>query len=673
MALARARRVFGLLTLLALASPFGCTPGERRIVITGGPTKRPVPRDPKIGDYANDIASKDVWDALAATPGTQHVARSEVVKTIFDRTDGKLYFLESRVWPLHYDFAKRFLVKKDAPIADQTVFNQAEYRSEDRRFVLGTLTHYVDTDRYTFDLFASDTLSVEKLVSVFEAIRAHVFFEKELAYRPVPPSHEQAVDRLRQSMPILTTAEIFAGIRYQPLEIGDAYGTLRIVKRGEKLDRTTLRPWDIVVLAEQPEDIPVVSGVVTDEIQAPLGHINVLCHNRQTPNMALREASTNPDFIALAGQLVRLSVGEQSFQISRATREEVDRALESKRPKKGFTPIRDDRFLGLPSLDELTKDDIRFVGAKTAQLAVVRSLLPKEKVPKGFAVPFAAYARFLKENGFDQRIHAMLGDRTFREDPAVRVRELDRLRDDMSRGKVAEEIVSGVVHRAEQMLPKGKIRLRSSTNAEDLPGFNGAGLYRSVRVDAPVAADIARGLREVWASTWLSAAYEEREFYRINHETVGMAVLVQESVDDNIGTGVAITANPFSQGNPGFFLNTQANGGSVTGAKGNEIPEQILYYTYDGGRGFERMSRSSLNGGKNILEDAVVEELVRDLRKIHDAFTGDPFGASGKAVDVEYIVRNSVPHIVIVQARPYAVVWPEARKWRDENGKLVVP
>jgi hypothetical protein len=244
----------------------------------------------------------------------------------------------------------------------------------------------------------------------------------------------------------------------------------------------------------------------------------------------------------------------------------------------------------------------------------------------------------------------------------------------MSAATVPADIVADVIRRARQTLPPGRIRLRSSTNAEDLPGFNGAGLYRSTRVDPGDPADVARGLREVWASTWLWAAFEEREYYRIDQRTVGMAILVQESIDDDVANGVAITANPFSQGNPGFFINAQLSGGSVTGAKGDEIPEQILYYTYEGGDGFERLSRSSLAKGGIIMETPVVDELRQHLFVLHRAFTGvDPDAIDGRAVDVEFLVRRTAPRIVIVQARPFDVTWSADRLWRDAEGEPVAP
>ena len=44
---------------------------------------------------------------------------------------------------------------------------------------------------------------------------------------------------------------------------------------------------------------------------------------------------------------------------------------------------------------------------------------------------------------------------------------------------------------------------------------------------------------------------------------------------------------------------------------------------------------------------ALVEELVGHLAKLHVAFTGDAFGASGRAIDVEFLVRDAAPKIVI--------------------------
>jgi hypothetical protein len=52
------------------------------------------------------------------------------------------------------------------------------------------------------------------------------------------------------------------------------------------------------VLDQAPNDISVVQGLITQEFQTPLSHVNVLSQNRHTPNMGLRGALTNPELLA---------------------------------------------------------------------------------------------------------------------------------------------------------------------------------------------------------------------------------------------------------------------------------------------------------------------------------------------------------------------------------------
>ena len=61
-------------------------------------------------------------------------------------------------------------------------------------------------------------------------------------------------------------------------------------------------------------------------------------------------------------------------------------------------------------------------------------------------------------------------------------------------------------------------RYRSSTNNEDLPGFNGAGLYDSKsQKPSEDEEDLAKSLKEVYASLWTFRAFIERDFHRVDH------------------------------------------------------------------------------------------------------------------------------------------------------------
>ena len=669
----RTTPLVGFVFVAWLAACGGASP--RPVVIDPPPVGSGTPPPPRRdGDFANAIRRPEVWDALSFRAPTAALPGTEVVKVIFDRTDGQIYFLQSERWPIHYFFARRFLSTSANPVGDEGVFNKREYHRPDRRFVLGSLSKYPG-NIWAFELYAGDALSVDDTAKVFGVVKDKVFFANELRYRPVPIAHD-GDPRTRALMPVVESGELFAHVTYQPLELGTAFGFVKVFPPGKVPEPGELRPFDLVVLGTLPEDLPVVSGVVSEEIQAPLGHINVLCHNRKTPNMFVKGATTRDDVKRLAGKLARLDVTPLGFTLTEATQADAEAGWAKVRPKEVTRPARDDRDVGMPRLDQLSMADVPRVGAKAAQLGLVTQLAKgRFRVPKGFGLPMSAYARFLRENGFDRRIDAMLKDPAFSRDPDVRKRMLDELRAAMEAAPVSADLVDALSKRIAELLPPGKVRLRSSTNAEDLPGFNGAGLYRSTRVNPADRADVERGLKKVWSSVWLLGAEEERRFYRIDSATVGMGILVQESVDDDVANGVAITANPFSQGQPGFFVNAQLSSGegSVTGAKGNEIPEQVLLYHYEDGNGVERMSASSRAGGKPILSADDLARMRVALAAIHEGFTGDTYGMSGRAVDVEFLVAGPKREVVIVQARPYEVAWVKERRWLDDRGEPLAP
>ena len=90
----------------------------------------------------------------------------------------------------------------------------------------------------------------------------------------------------------------------------------------------------------------------------------------------------------------------------------------------------------------------------------------------------------------------------------------------------------------ESFPPGTPMRCRSSTNNEDLPGFNGAGLYDSY-THRPDEGHIAKTIKQVWASLWTYRAFEERDFYRVDHLQTAMGVLVHPNYDDELANGVA--------------------------------------------------------------------------------------------------------------------------------------
>ncbi|WP_236517399.1 PEP/pyruvate-binding domain-containing protein [Sandaracinus amylolyticus] len=612
-------------------------------------------------EFAHRIDDAATWARLAARPASSAVARTEVVKFLVDVAEGRtIWFIDTQRWDIHYEFARDHLSTDRHPVgathADHRTFNVREYRRPERRFELGTIVHYLDSDLWTLELIGGDTLPGDRIVTLFQQLRGALWIGDRLRFRPMSPLHDRSIASVRAQLPIATADEVFAGVRYQPLTEGPAFGTLRVVRGA--LDPSTVRPDQILVLEQLPDEIPVVSGVISAQLQAPLGHVAILCANRGTPNMGLRAALDHPDVQRLDGRLVQLVIGPQEFAIREATLAQAEAAWAARRPAQPQVPRLDPRERRLVAVCDLRLPDAAFAGAKASQLGEVCSL-GNIDTPGGFVVPVAHYLEHLGDSGIVHGLPQMLADPTFRSDATVRARQLAQVRTMIQSAGVEPRLVHEVRRRIAHVAPHARWILRSSTNAEDLAGFTGAGLYRSIVVSAGASdQEIANALREVWASVWLLGAYEEREWYRVDHRSVGMAILAQPFVDGASANGVAITANPYYEARPAYFVNAQVLGGSVTGAAGEEIPEQHLIYHYMQPFETELLARSSRSPGALLLDDAAITALHERLARIHAHFVGGErprWPQPVNAVDVEFLLAGG--RIVIVQARPYVVRW----------------
>lgn len=618
-------------------------------------THDPLPPAPGPPDGLHSLPAltdADDWEAVAYRPAYQTTARTEVVKVVIDLADDwHVYFLQSARYELHYTFVKAQL----DPTADHAAFNTRQYRRDDRDYILLSLVHYLDGDFWTFELVAGDILDGPRLRRAFDDIRSKVFFADALTFRPLSPLQIERAASI--ALPTVDSDAMMAHMRYQALVPGTAYGYLRIV-RGV-LDTASVAPRDLIVAEHVPDELPPASGLVTSRLQAPLAHVAILSRNRGTPDMALRDAITDPQVVALEGQLVRLVVGPQDFSLERAELADAERDWAARRPARAFAPAADLDRTELATVCDLRRADVSFAGAKASQLGEVCAMGDVE-TPGGFVVPFARYQAHVGRT--QAQIESMLTDRGFVANADDRARALAQLRTMLTERAVDRRLVDQVRERIGDS--DARWIFRSSTNAEDLVGFNGAGLYSSVVIDAhPTRAQVADALREVWASVWLQRAYEEREWYRIEHAAVKMAVLVQPFVGDVVGNGVAITRNPFDEGRPGLYINLQASGGSVTGAGDDELPEQVLIYTWTEQPEFELLSRSTRTGGAAILAEADLQTLGNLLSRLHERLVPD-YGGDANAVDVEFLLTRGERRFVVVQARPITIRYAPGQEWR---------
>ncbi|PRP94598.1 PEP/pyruvate-binding domain-containing protein [Enhygromyxa salina] len=630
--------------------------------------------DPEVEvDYSQTLGCRADYERLATLPTSSTKSAAITGKTVFDSFDGQLYFQDTSKYPIHWDFAFEHLSGSGSPIVPQlSSFNETEYYAPSRRFLLGALTYYAGPAVYTYEISPYDTMSAAQIQGSYEQIAAATWIGEELYFHPTSEAIELEAEKLPDSVKIITTDELYAGQQFQILNTGETYAKL-IFRTAAELETSYVTFRDVVVLDAVPNDISVVSGIITAEFQTPLSHINVLSQNRGTPNLGLREAYTHETLRPLEDKWVRFQVTPERWEIEEVTQAEADAWWEANRPEMLGVPAKDLSVTEITDIEdvldpalsvaEAIDEAIPAFGGKASNFAVLPLIGPELNPPKAFAIPVYFHDQFLVENGFDLRIEQMLADDTFTGDAATRDQMLKALRDDMRAAPLNLEFMAALTTKLEAEYPGVRMRFRSSTNAEDLDGFTGAGLYTSASgslgsLDEP----IEDAIREVWASVWYFRAFEEREYRSIEHTAVGMALLCHNSFPDEEANGVALTANIFDQtgAEPGFYINVQEGEASVVSPAPGVTTDELIYHFTFPGQPVVFVTHSNLvPAGENVLTNAELYALGTALAKIHSFFADvyEPNEDGWYAMDVEFkfddVETLAEPVLWIKQARPH--------------------
>jgi|GEM_PF-578605 len=666
-------------------------------------------------DYATGLGPDDDLDAFdaLAVPIDTELGPSRSVKFLITDLDTtpRVYLQDTRAHPLHYDFARTVL----GEAATRAEFEQATYHGADRDALAGTLVAYPELAfesaaagaelraPLTLNLFPSDDAGPELVLRAHRLLEERVLLgdlggaERRLVYLP---AGEQQQTELREAAPEFAAVdalftdpgELYAGLDQQILNPGLAYGTLRLFSP-EELERAVVSAQDIVVLTRLPNELPVVGGSITAELQTPLAHVNLAARARGTPNLALRDADRDPRVAPLLGRLVRFEVTGAAFTLAETTAEEAE-AYWASQAREPFTPTSDDEDHGLPSFEEVHFADASFCGVKAANLAELRQLLGDE-APAGFVVPFFAYHQHMESGtvtaalcdaaredcaaegrdeapcagAFDRCAAAaaagdslyaysarLLADEQVGRDTPLREACLDSLTYLVRHAPVDEAFAAALDARVAELFGTAQVRLRSSTNAEDLPSFSGAGLYESVSAVATGEDRASAEIRKVWASVWAFKAFEERRLWSIDHLSVRMGVAVNRAIDDEAANGVLITQNIVNPGVAGMYANVQLGEVSVTNPEGGALPEVFsLLPAPGGGVQVARQRFSSLSPETPLLTDAEVSRLHAAAARVQAHFA-PLYGLDQTllTLDLEFKFHGPERALLIKQARPYA-------------------
>lgn len=439
-------------------------------------------------------------------------------------------------------------------------------------------------------------------------------------------------------------------VAYLPLNPGQTFGRLRVMGRDE---RPTAR--DVVLFSALPNELSRVAGVITSVRQTPLSHVNLRAVQDQVPNAFIANADQLESIKGLNGKYVFYKVTVDGYELREATSDEVESFFADLRPQQPQVPRRDLSVTTIRRLSDVQFADASSVGVKAANLAALRTFgLGEDTVPDGFAVPFYFYDEFMKQNGLYDQAAKMLADPEFQKDPNVQQKALAELQQRIKDAPMPDSMMQALSEMQKSFLEGTSLRLRSSTNNEDLAGFSGAGLYDSFTHKSDEG-HVAKSIKQTFASLWNFRAFEEREFYRVDHLATAMGVLVHPNTKGELANGVAVTDDILYDTQGNYYVNVQVGDDLVTNPEAESIPEEILlgWYPRDGHRTMVKSNRTS--DGKPVLTDEQLAQLRTSLAKIHAKFAklyGRRTDERQFAMEIEFKITKD-GKLSIKQARPW--------------------
>jgi hypothetical protein len=606
--------------------------------------------------WTNELMTEAAWLDFSKEQGGERFS-----KFVVDLKTDAVYYFDVDVYRLHKDFIFGELYKKPKTKEAVRIFD-VNYGQNKTDFLMCYLVHHLAADKWTFAFWEGDYATAAHVEHAYRRMKATFWKGDVIAYRP-DSNYQESVAKNLTSIPVLTNDKLYKDSPYAAFNKGKAIGTLRVVAAGAKEEDLSFGEDEIVILAESLPDITPVSGIISETFSTPLSHVSLRARAWGIPNVGLKGAAKT--YEGLVGKTVYFEATDSTHTLREATAEEVAAWKEQQaKETEVILPAANLDAVELATLDTLRAKDVTAYGAKSANLGEIVFSKPEGfQVPPGFGVPIHWYDVHMKAAGLDQRVVAMLADEKFKKDATYRKKTLEQLRKDIAAAPL-DAAFEAKLGAAVDALTGGDetigLFVRSSTNAEDLPGFSGAGLSDTVH-NAKGKAAVAKALREVWASVWNLRAYEEREHYRVDHTRVYGAVLIQVGVNAT-AAGVLVTVHPTDPAETVYTINAKSGLG-LRVVEGKKVPETILYdYKNHGMRVLSRSDEETMlvfdgkggvrevpnpHKGKPVLTNARILTLGKAARRLTKVFPPD------RPLDLEWLFVND--DLYIVQSRPYNV------------------
>jgi pyruvate,water dikinase len=608
----------------------------------------------KAQTYVATIPTYEVYKSLKGKPLSDKFSNIESVKIVYDLRWKKLYYFNSTLITHHYQFVNEYLGYEK----DLDIFNAVNYSNKEagRDYLLGNLNHIKGTDKWIFELAVSDRMPVTLIEKFFNMVQQTTFVGQSLQFYL---NDREKIDLFNQGQfkfPCITSEFIFNKLKYQEVASGNSIG---ILKEYKIKDLNTIKPKEneIIILDGTPETLPNVKGIIVNELQTPLSHLVILGKNRKIPIMAYTLALTDTKLKSFLNKKVELQIAVDTFYI-----QETSKKIKSSGTLKKRTLVADTTITGLVDLSKINKKGVGYIGSKAQNLSYLIAIAKDSsfKVPENaYAIPFYYYNRHIHNKSILPLITALIKNPNKDSVQWINI-QLEKIRKAIKKEAVDPRLITELNQKLGAQKKFKNFRFRSSTNAEDIDGFNGAGLYDSkTGIVGDSIKSFEKAIKQVWASVWDESSYWEREIFGLDQSTIAMGILVHRAFPDELANGVVITKNLFRKDFSGITVNIQKGENSVVKPEKGEVCEQFTAYELNlfGNRNsnldVDYISNSTLNDNKPLLTVSEINNLFKVCINIETKMNQYWNKFSKKPVDIEFKIVGEKRELYIKQVRVF--------------------
>lgn len=601
-------------------------------------------------EYSAEINTISEFDSFSSNPLSAKYGSIASIKILYDISNDSLYYLSSD-FRYHFDFCKEVLKYK----YKLKIFNKFNYLpSSERSFVCANINKIKNSDKYFIDFSVGERITVKRLSILLQKIKKTFLPDVNINILANTTTIRDTANILIDSSHIYTPDILFKEQPYQMIQSGEAIGILTI-----DTNLIVNNQPKITILTETINNPDPAEGYISASFITPLSHIAILTHSNKTPTIALPKLDT---ISKLIGKPIKMTINKNSYSILALDTTFETEKIEYKKHLKKLKISKTDNLL-IP-LSDLSFKDIKTVGAKAVNLAELSSISVNTgfKIPEdGAVIPFSAYMEHIKNAALLDKI----GSLNKISDIDEIKNELKQIRSAIKNTSISPKLDSLVSEHIEKSNFE-RFRFRSSSNAEDIVTFSGAGLYNSVTgtLSNPNK-PYNMAIKKVWASLWSERAFFQRKRAGIDQSSAAMAILMHRGFPDEELNGVAVTKNIYREDTPyGYTITMQKGDLSVVSVDLDHTPELSISYLDNFSEFYNRLNAVDYITYSSITNEPLLN--MEDMKKLSRIFRviKNHFYKSWNirddidnfAVDIEFKIDRDIKNrrcYYIKQARPY--------------------